>query len=87
MHWNPGLMATHRHHGPNRRNATRPGPHPESTAFVPRRRAKTRRDRQIIVMGNCEMQAMAGLYNCFVAERSGDVVQHVWKAARSSSSG
>jgi tetratricopeptide (TPR) repeat protein len=38
---------------------------------------KSQRGRRIVLIGNCQMQAMAGLYRRFVAGRSGDVVEHV----------
>ncbi len=40
-------------------------------------RAKARPARRIVLIGNCQMQAMAGLYKRFVAGRSGDVLEHV----------
>jgi tetratricopeptide (TPR) repeat protein len=40
-------------------------------------RANVQRGRQIVVIGNCQMQAMAGLYKRFVAGRSRDVIEHV----------
>jgi tetratricopeptide (TPR) repeat protein len=45
-------------------------------AAVPRH-IPPRRGRQIVLIGNCQMQAMAGLYKRFVSGRSGDIVEHV----------
>ncbi len=44
---------------------------------TPVRRVPLRPARQIVLIGNCQMQAMAGLYKRFVAGRSGDMMQHV----------
>jgi tetratricopeptide (TPR) repeat protein len=41
------------------------------------RRPKVAGARRIVLIGNCQMQAMAGLYRRFVAGRTGDVLQHV----------
>jgi tetratricopeptide (TPR) repeat protein len=38
---------------------------------------KAQRGRRIVLIGNCQMQAMAGLYKRFVAGRTGDVLEHV----------
>ncbi|MGD0107671.1 MAG: WcbI family polysaccharide biosynthesis putative acetyltransferase, partial [Rhodopila sp.] len=43
----------------------------------PMERGSVRRGRHIVLIGNCQMQAMAGMYRRFVAGRSGDVVEHV----------
>jgi tetratricopeptide (TPR) repeat protein len=52
---------------------------PEGSSHVPRvaQRVKGQRGRQIVLIGNCQMQAMAGLYKRFVAGRTGDIVEHV----------
>ena len=51
--------------------------HPADAAPLARPRAKVRRGRQIVLIGNCQMQAMAGLHKRFVAGRSGDILEHV----------
>jgi tetratricopeptide (TPR) repeat protein len=50
-------------------------PAPEPPAQRPRRVAHA--GRQIVLIGNCQMQAMAGLYKRFVAGRTKDIVEHV----------
>ncbi len=58
--------------------ATAPVDTPTAAApATPVRLAQVRPARQIVLIGNCQMQAMAGLYKRFVAGRSGDVMQHV----------
>ncbi len=37
----------------------------------------TRNARRVVLIGNCQAQAMANLYRRFVAERTGDIVEHV----------
>jgi tetratricopeptide (TPR) repeat protein len=56
-----------------------PAPEAEPTPPAPpaKHRAKPRRGRQIVLIGNCQMQAMAALYKRFVAPRSHDVLEHV----------
>jgi tetratricopeptide (TPR) repeat protein len=49
----------------------------QTVPSIPARRVKVQRDRQIVLIGNCQMQAMAGLYRRFVAGRTGDTVEHV----------
>jgi tetratricopeptide (TPR) repeat protein len=41
------------------------------------RGVKGQRGRHIVLIGNCQMQAMAGLYRRFVAGRNGEIVEHV----------
>lgn len=53
------------------------GAMPQASPSWVMRRGKTQHGRQIVLIGNCQMQAMAGLYRRFVAGRSGDVVEHV----------
>jgi tetratricopeptide (TPR) repeat protein len=48
-----------------------------TTPSIVPRRPNALRSRQIVLIGNCQMQAMAGLYKRFVAGRAGDVVKHV----------
>ena len=42
-----------------------------------KRSSRRRSGRRIVLIGNCQVQAMAGLYKRFVAKRSGDIVEHV----------
>lgn len=48
-------------------------------AAVPliRQRATARRGRQIVLIGNCQVQAMMGMYKRFVAGRTGDILHYV----------
>jgi tetratricopeptide (TPR) repeat protein len=50
---------------------------PQVVQSVGAHRMKSQRARKIVLIGNCQMQAMAGLYKRFVAGRTGDVVEHV----------
>jgi tetratricopeptide (TPR) repeat protein len=59
------------------RSVDRPAAATEALFPLPAQRVKTHRGRQIVLIGNCQMQAMAGLYKRFVAGRTGDIVQHV----------
>jgi tetratricopeptide (TPR) repeat protein len=40
-------------------------------------RAKPARGRRVVLIGNCQMQAMTQLYKRFVAGRTGDILHHV----------
>lgn len=49
----------------------------ETNFILAKQIPRTRSGRHIVLIGNCQVQAMAGLYKRFVARRSGDVVEHV----------
>jgi tetratricopeptide (TPR) repeat protein len=49
----------------------------ETSPPVVPRHVIARHGRQIVLIGNCQMQAMAGLYKRFVCGRANDVLQHV----------
>lgn len=43
----------------------------------PKRAVPPKQGRRIVLLGNCQVQAMAHLYNRFVSGRTGDVLTHV----------
>jgi tetratricopeptide (TPR) repeat protein len=53
------------------------GPERQVDTPAVRRLARPNPARKIVLIGNCQMQAMMGLYRRFVAGRTGDVLQHV----------